>query len=106
MRARARSSAFLHVTIAAAKDFSKDDCGLRAAALSYYTVFALPPLLILLIKIAGLVWDPAAVQHSLETEFGGLVGSGGASQVQQMITTGQQIKHGVLATVIGVGGLL
>jgi membrane protein len=101
-----RSTSPFQIVKGAWRDFSDDQCGLRAAALSYYTVFALPPLLILLIKIAGLVWDPAAVQRSLETQFGGLVGSGGASQVQQMITTGQQIKHGVVATVVSVGGLL
>src|SRR3954465_8155569 len=106
MRARARSSAFLHVTIAAAKDFSQDQCGLRAAALSYYTVFALPPLLILLIKLAGLIWDHNAVQGALEGQFGGLVGTGGAVQVRQIVASGQHVTHGVVATIVGVGGLL
>src|SRR5438270_2304889 len=106
MRARAQSSEIFQVTKAAAKDFSEDQCGLRAAALSYYTVFALPPLLILLIKLAGLIWNPDAVQTSLETQFGGLVGSGGASEVRQMVASGQHVTHGIVASVVGLAGLL
>jgi membrane protein len=106
VRARATSRNFFHVTKAAAKDFSRDQCGLRAAALSYYVVFALPPLLILLIKLAGLIWDPASVQGFLENEFGGLVGSGGAVQIRQMVSSGEQSARGFLPTVVGVGGLL
>src|SRR5256714_15628680 len=106
MRARAKSSEIFQVTRAAAKDFSQDQCGLRAAALSYYTVFALPPLLILLIKLAGLIWSPDAVQTSLETQFGGLVGSGGASEVRQMVAGGQPVPPRMVAAIVALGGLL
>src|SRR2546423_14793118 len=101
MRARAKSSEIFQVTRAAAKDFSQDQCGLRAAALSYYTVFALPPLLILLIKLAGLIWSPDAVQTSLETQFCGLVGSGGGRVNPPKVASGQRgtarIGSGTLA---------
>ena len=60
----------LQIVKATARDFSQDQCTLRAAALCYYTVFALPPLLILLIKLAGVIWSPDTVQHALETAFG------------------------------------
>jgi membrane protein len=106
MRLKAESSGLFHITKAAAKDFSQDQCGLRAAALSYYTVFALPPLLILLIKLAGLVWDPTSVQTSLESQFGGLVGSGGATQVRQMVASGEHASHGTFGPILGIGGLL
>jgi membrane protein len=106
VRSKPESGGLFHITKAAAKDFLQDQCGLRAAALSYYTVFALPPLLILLIKLAGQIWDPVAVQTALETQFGGLVGSGGASQVRQMVASGQQTSHGAIGTILGIGGLL
>ena len=106
MRARAQSSEIFQVTKAAVKDFSEDQCGLRAAALSYYTVFALPPLLILLIKLAGLIWNPDAVQNALETQFGGLVGVGGAAEVRQMVARGQHVTHGVITAIVGSAGLL
>ncbi|HZE08979.1 MAG TPA: YihY/virulence factor BrkB family protein [Gemmatimonadaceae bacterium] len=106
VRARATSRNFFQVSKAAAKDFSQDQCGLRAAALSYYVVFALPPLLILLIKLAGFIWDPQAVQGLLENQVGGVVGSGGTAQIRQMVVNGQQSGRGFFATVIGLGGLL
>src|SRR3954469_5740889 len=99
---RTRSSSLWQITKAARKAFSAAECGLRAAALSYSTVFALPPLLIVLIKVAGLVWDPAQVQESLESAFGGVVGSDAAGQVRQMISSGEQLKHGTIATIIGI----
>src|SRR5438105_12215725 len=102
VRLSATARGFFEVTKAAAKDFSQDQCGLRAAALSYYTVFALPPLLILLIRLAGLIWNPDAVQSSLETQFGGLVGSGGASEVRQMVARGQHVTHGIIAGVVSL----
>src|SRR3954470_23301698 len=97
-----RSGSIWQITKAARKDFSADECGLRAAALSYSTVFALPPLLIVLIKVAGLAWDPVQVQHSLESAFGGLIGNDAALQVRQMIFSGEQLKHGTIATIIGI----
>ena len=55
MRARPTSRGLFQITKATAADFSHDRCTLRAAALAYYTAFALPPLLILLIELAGLI---------------------------------------------------
>jgi membrane protein len=106
MSAKSRRTGLLGVIKASATDFSRDHCGLRAAALSYYTAFALPPLLIVLIKLAGLVWDPASVRHALESQFGGLVGSAGATQVSQMVSRGEGASESTVAALVGVGGLL
>ncbi len=100
------SRSLAQIVKAAAKDFSRDQCGLRAASLSYYTVFALPPLLILLIKIAGAIWDPQQVQSTLESQFSGLVGGGGATTVSQMVSSGQHSGHGTFATIASIVGLL
>ncbi len=92
---------------AAAKDFGEDECAVRAAALAYYTVFALPPLLILLIMVAGLIWDPQDVQQALETQFAGLMGESGARQIHEMIAQADRPgSGGVLATLASVGGLV
>ncbi|HEY7861064.1 MAG TPA: YhjD/YihY/BrkB family envelope integrity protein [Gemmatimonadaceae bacterium] len=101
-----QSRSLVQITIAAAKGFGSDQCGLRAAALSYYTVFALPPLLILLIKLAGLIWDPHAVQQSIQGQFSGLVGSGGATTVSQMVSSGQHASHSVFTAVAAIVGLV
>jgi len=91
---------------AAFKDFGDDKCGVRAAALSYYTVFALPPLLILLIMLAGAIWSPETIQRALESQFAGLVGSEGARAIHGMVTASQNSKSGTLATVLGFVGLI
>jgi membrane protein len=92
---------------AAFKDFNEDECPMLAAALSYYTVFALPPLLILLIMVAGAVWDPAEVQRALETQFAGLVGSESGRAIHDMIQQGDRAgKRGVMATILGTAALL
>ena len=51
------------------KSFSEDDCPTMAAALSYYTVFSLPPLLVLLLTILGAVLDPQDIQGTIEAQI-------------------------------------
>jgi Predicted membrane protein len=106
MRAKAASGGFVQLVRASAKDFSQDQCGLRAAALCYYTVFALPPLLILLITVAGFIWSPDAIQHAMESQFGGLIGPGGARTVRDMVSSGQHGSRGIVGTVLGAAGLI
>jgi membrane protein len=89
------------------KDFGEDECAARAAALAYSTIFALPPLLILIVIIAGKIWGADQVQHALETQFTGLVGADASQQIHDMIAHGQNSKgRGVVASVLGVLGLL
>ena len=88
-------------------EFGKDECGVRAAALSYYTVFAMPPILILIVTVVGRLWDPAQVQRALETQFAGIVGQSGAEQIHQMIEHGvNSAGGGLVGTVLGIVGLL
>lgn len=87
--------------------FGRDECGTRAAALAYSTIFALPPLLILIVTIVGKVWGPDTVQKALEQQFAGIIGPSGAQQIHQMIAHGMQsIGGGVVALVGGVVGLV
>ena len=95
------------VVKAAFKDFGEDECAVRAAALAYYTVFALPPLLILLILVAGWVWDPQDIQRALESQFAGMIGQAGAEQIHTIVTKADRPgSGGLFATLASVGGLL
>ena len=105
-RRATRLGGFVQLVKATASGFSKDQCGLRAAALCYYTVFALPPLLILLIAIAGFIWSPAVIQHAVEAQFGALMGPGGARTVSDMVSSGHQGNRGMVGTVLGATGLI
>ena len=96
----------LSIVRGAAKDFVEDGCTTRAAALSYYTVFALPPLLVLLIMLAGAIWSADTVTRALETQFAGLVGAEGGRAIAGMIGSSQQGDRGTIATILGFVGLI
>lgn len=88
-------------------EFSGDNCTTMAAALAYYTVFSLPPLLVIVIYVAGQVLDPAQVEQAIQQQAGGLVGQDGAEQIQTMIqSAGSLGDRGAVGLVLGVAGLL
>jgi membrane protein len=78
-----------------------------AAALAFYTTFALAPLLIFAVAIAGLVFGQDAAQGKIVGQLEGLVGPAGASTIQDLIENARQPSSGgKLATIIGVVTLL
>jgi len=81
----AESKGWWGLTKQTVNEFSSDRCGVFAAALAYYAVFSMPPLLILIIWIAGFVWEPSAVSGQLERQMTELMGQTGAEQVKQLI---------------------
>lgn len=88
------------------KDFNEDECSVRAAALAYYTVFALPPLLVLISLVVGVFWDPVEVEQSLEQQFSTLVGDEGGRAIREMLSRAERPgSGGLLATVLGVAAL-
>ncbi len=87
-------------------DFSDDDAPLMAAALAYYTVFSLPPLLLLVITLVGVFMDPQDVQGRLAGQLEGLFGAGTAGGVKSMIAQADSPSGGVIPTILGVVGLL
>ena len=90
-----------------ALDFWNDDCPRMAAALSYYTIFSLPPLLILIIAIAGWIWDPEEIRAAIETQMGSLVGPEAALQVREMIGHAEsQDTQSIWTKIIGVAALI
>ncbi len=77
-----------------------------AAALAYYTIFALAPLLIIVIAIAALFFDEMQVRTSILEQLGGLIGSSGRQAIEAMIDGARQPTTGAIATSIGVVTLL
>lgn len=76
------------------------------AALSYYTLFSLAPLLIIVIAVAGVVFGQEAVQGEIFAQLQGLLGDEGAAAVQDLLKSANGPKSGMLATVVGVGLLV
>lgn len=90
---------FLEETI---NSWLEDRAQRLAAALSYYTIFALAPLLIIAIAVAAVFFDEAHVRQSILTELGGLIGQSGRKAIEAMIEGARQPTAGIVATTIGV----
>lgn len=89
------------------KDFSEDEATWKAAALSYWTVFALPPLLVLVLQSVSLIWNPDEVRSMLTGQFQSLMGPKVAGQIQTMITSAQAKTSGSgLRLVLSIVGLV
>lgn len=87
--------------------FLEDECPAQAAALAYYTVFSLPPLLLLVVYVAGLTYDRQAVVGSLHQQVQTLLGSRAADQISTTLTEVQDSTGaGSLAAVLGLLALL
>lgn len=88
------------------REFSEDNCLRMGAALAYYTIFSLPPVLVIAIAIASIYVDPATVKQTLEEEVGSVVGEKAAGQVGEMLSNAKRSGHGPLASLVGIGVLL
>lgn len=89
-----------------ASDWSKDKASRLAAALSYYTIFSIAPLLIIAIAVAGLVFGQEAASNQIFHQIRGFVGDQGAEAVQDMVAGAGKHGGGAVATVVGVVTLL
>lgn len=88
-------------------EWNEDKVPLWAAALAYYTVFSLAPLLLIAIAIAGVAFGEDAARGEIVGQIQGLVGKEGATAIQSMIQNANRPgSGGTIATVVGVGTLL
>lgn len=104
-----RASMIWQVIVKTINEFRQDDCMQMAGALAFFTVFSLPPLLVLVITVAGLQFGEEAVQGRIESEISAVIGVEAAEQVQTMISNaGQSLAGdgGLMATMIGGVALL
>lgn len=90
------------------QEFMADGCPNMAAALAYYTIFSLAPLLVLIILLVGFFFDPQEVEGQLIQQIGGLVGPEAAEQTKEMVRSADErlADGGVMTTLIGLGALL
>lgn len=80
-----------------------EDNGIKlAAALSYYTVFSLPPLLIIIISLSGFFFGAEAVRGEIFGQINGLVGNDAALQIQETIKNVKLSHASTFATILSV----
>ena len=97
---------FLRLGIQAAKSWSNDYAPSMGAAISYYTVFSLAPLLVIVIAIAGAVFGREAVQGLISEQISHLVGPQGAEMVEGLIASASDTDRGLVAGLISIVVLL
>jgi membrane protein len=90
----------------AALDFNDDNGFKLSASLSYSTLFAVGPLLIVVISLTGIFFGQSAVEGRIYEQIKDLVGSHTAIQIQDIIKNIQQSRHTIAGAVIGGGVLL
>ena len=91
----------------AGSEWIEDHAPTLGAALAYYTVFSLAPLLIIIIGVAGLVFGPEAAQGQIFEQLRGLLGEAGAKSMQDLVENANaKPATGIFATVIGIVTLL
>lgn len=87
-------------------EFFNDDCIKLSASLSYYTIFAIGPTLIIIISFAGIFLGREAVEGKLYEQIKDLIGGAAALQIQSIIANIQQTQQTVTAAIIGIALLI
>ena len=83
-------------------DFSEDRVLKYSASLSYYTVFSIAPILIIIISVSGIFFGREAVQGQIFSQINGMVGNEAAAQIQDMIGKTHRSGNNFLASVVSV----
>ncbi len=79
-----------------------DDVPSMGAALAYYTLFSLAPLLLIVISVAGLVFGQEAARGEIESQLRALMGDAGAAAVQALLASVGKPSEGTAATLLGL----
>ena len=87
-------------------EFGDDKAPRLGAALAYYTVFSIAPLLLISIAIAGIVFGREAAQGQIQQQLSGVLGQGTADAIGEMIKNAARPKSGMIATIVGAVTLI
>lgn len=90
----------------AAANWSAHKDSRQGAALAYYSVFSIGPLVVIAIAIAGFVFGRDAVSGQVALTIKDMLGDTGAKAVQAMLVDASRPRAGLLATTLGTGALL
>ena len=88
------------------KEFGEDKVPRLGAALAYYTIFSIGPLLLIAIAMAGIFLGQEAAQGKISAELGKLFGPQMSESLEQMIQAANKPKSGTIATIVGIFTLL
>ncbi len=87
-------------------EWMDDQAPRLAAALAYYALLSLAPLIVLALAVAGLAFSEEAARGGIARELGGLVGASGAEAVEGIVKNAKAPTAGIVSTVLGLVVLL
>ena len=90
----------------AAANWSGHKDSRQGAALAYYSVFSLGPIIVIAIAVAGFFFGREAVSGQVASSIKGMLGDTGAQAIQAMLADAGRPRQGVVATLLGLGALL
>ncbi len=90
------------ILTAAAQAWVDDRAPRMGAALAYYTLFSIAPLLVIVLSVAGLVFGEQAARGELFAQLAALVGPDGARTIESLLESVSRPGQGILGTVVGV----
>lgn len=96
----------IHILKCAVTEWLAHRASSKGAALAFYTLFSLAPILVLVIAVAGFFYGAEAAQGQLLHELRGLVGAQGAETIQTVLAGAQNKETGRLATIVATVLLL
>src|SRR5215213_2372718 len=83
-------------------EFGEDKAPRLGAALAYYTIFSLAPLLLLAIAVAGMVFGDEAARGGITGELGKVMGASMAKSIEDLIQSASKPGTGTLATIVSI----
>lgn len=101
-----RAAEWMQVLREAGAAWVEDDVPSRGAALAYYTVFAVAPMLLIAMAVAGLAFGVEAARGELVAQLRGLMGDDGARAIEALIRSAAEPRQSVVATLVAAGALL
>ncbi len=84
------------------RDWKEDKASRLSAALAYYTIFSLAPMLLIILAVTSLFWSRDAVQTQVLNQVEGLVGAEGRTFISDLLTSATSPTGGILGTIVGV----
>lgn len=87
-------------------NWKDNDAFNSSVILSYYTIFSLPGLMVIIVTLAGYFFGEQAVTNQISAQIGSAVGEDTAKSIEEMIAKASQHQDGLLATVIGAVTLI
>ncbi len=101
-----RAGPWIDLIKRAAAKWSADGAPQMGAALAYYGLFSLAPLIVIAIAVAGAVFGPEAARGEIRAQLTGYLGAEGAVAIETMVEIANKPREGFWAAALGIGSLI